>query len=211
MYGDNICIEYDFSVIPELQEETDKVVDQMSKAWWLTPNEKRAAMSYAHDEDNPILDEYYIPANLIPASGSDIDFADPQPLADEDSKKKNPISNIEVKDSIELKASYNDYPQSASNNAKRMIDWREKYGRDEVTAGTSVGWQRASSLSKRESLSESTVARMAQFNRHRENATIDPKFKDTPWKDNGYVAWNLWGGTSGVNWAIKKIKQIRDE
>ena len=24
MYGDNICIEYDFSVIPELQEETDK-------------------------------------------------------------------------------------------------------------------------------------------------------------------------------------------
>lgn len=211
MYGDNICIEYDFSVIPELQEETDKVVDQMSKAWWLTPNEKRAAMSYAHDEDNPILDEYYIPANLIPASGSDIDFADPQPLADEDSKKKNPISNIEVKDSIELKASYNDYPQSASNNAKRMIDWREKYGRDEVRGGTSVGWQRASSLSKRESLSESTVARMAQFNRHRENATIDPKFKDTPWKDNGYVAWNLWGGTSGVNWAIKKIKQIRDE
>ena len=211
MYGDNICIEYDFSVIPELQEETDKVVDQMSKAWWLTPNEKRAAMSYAHDEDNPILDEYYIPANLIPASGSDIDFADPQPLADEDSKKKNPISNIEVKDSIELKASYNDYPQSASNNAKRMIDWREKYGRDEVTAGTSVGWQKASSLSKRESLSESTVARMAQFNRHRENATIDPKFKDTPWKDNVYVAWNLWGGTSGVNWAIKKIKQIRDE
>ena len=92
-----------------------------------------------------------------------------------------------------------------------MIDWREKYGRDEVRGGTSVGWQRASSLSKRESLSESTVARMAQFNRHRENATIDPKFKDTPWKDNGYVAWNLWGGTSGVNWAIKKIKQIRDE
>ena len=109
------------------------------------------------------------------------------------------------------KASYNDYPQSASNNAKRMIEWREKHGRDEVTAGTSVGWQRASSLAKREKLSESTIARMAQFNRHRENATIDPKFKDTPWKDNGYVAWNLWGGTSGVNWAIKKIKQIRNE
>lgn len=264
MYGDKICIEFDFSVIPELQEETEKIVDQMSKAWWLTPNEKRAAMSYAHDEDNPILDEYYIPANLIPASGSDIDFADPQPLSDEDSKKKNLASKVNTKDLVtgmtdvfttvqeaearanELggsgshqhtydgqevfmpfeshdeyliaienqkisKASYNDYPQSASNNAKRMIEWREKHGRDEVRGGTSVGWQRASSLSKRESLSESTIARMAQFNRHRENATIDPKFKDTPWKDNGYVAWNLWGGTSGVNWAIKKIKQIRDE
>ena len=42
-YGEDICIEYDFSVIPELQEETDKIVDQMSKAWWLTPNEKRSA------------------------------------------------------------------------------------------------------------------------------------------------------------------------
>ncbi len=76
MYGDNICIEYDFSVIPELQEETDKIVEQMSKAWWLTPNEKRAAMSYDHDDANPILDEYYIPANLIPASGADIEMPD---------------------------------------------------------------------------------------------------------------------------------------
>jgi len=76
MYGDNICIEYDFSVIPELQEETDKIVEQMSKAWWLTPNEKRAAMSYDYDDANPILDEYYIPANLIPASGANIEMPD---------------------------------------------------------------------------------------------------------------------------------------
>jgi phage portal protein BeeE len=82
-YGENLCIEYDFSVIPELQEESDKIVEQMSKAWWLTPNEKRAAMSYSHDDDNPILDDYYIPANLIPASGEDIDLPDPQPIKDE--------------------------------------------------------------------------------------------------------------------------------
>ncbi len=88
MYGDNICIEYDFSVIPELQEETDKIVDQMSKAWWLTPNEKRAAMSYSHDEDNPILDDYYIPANLVPASSDDIELPDPQPALEVDDKKK---------------------------------------------------------------------------------------------------------------------------
>ena len=48
----------------------------MSKAWWLTPNEKRAAMSYDYDEDSEILNEYYIPANLIPASGDDIDMPD---------------------------------------------------------------------------------------------------------------------------------------
>ena len=106
---------------------------------------------------------------------------------------------------------YNDYPQSATNNAKRMIEWREKYGRDEVKGGTAVGWQRAASLAARESLSAETVGRMAAFNRHKKNATVDPKFKDTPWKDRGYVAWNLWGGTSGVNWAIKKMESIRNE
>ena len=46
---------------------------------------------------------------------------------------------------------------------------------------------------------------------YRENAKIDPKFKDTPWKDNGYVAWNLWGGAAGVDWAIRKIKKLRGE
>jgi hypothetical protein len=280
----------------------------MSQAWWLTPNEKRAAMSYGTDEENEILNEYYIPANLIPTSGTDIDIEDPQPAQSDEEvekmflkaevsartekalKKKvedhnssveaaskktslgtlkavfkrgvgayntNPSSvrpNVSSADQwamarvnsflyavkngkyrggkhdtdllpeghpmsskkemfteIEIKATYNDYPQSASNNAKRMIEWREKHGRDEVRGGTEVGWKRASQLANREKLSESTIARMAQFNRHRENATIDPQYKDTPWKDRGYVAWNLWGGTSGVNWAIKKIKQIRDE
>jgi HK97 family phage portal protein len=206
-YGENLCIEFDYSVIPELQEETEKVVNQMAQAWWLTPNEKRAAMSFGTDEENEILNEYYIPANLIPASGSDIELIEPQPALqiNEDEEKKN------LKTKLEIKATYNDYPQSASNNAKRMIEWREKHGRDEVRGGTEVGWKRANQLANREKLSESTIARMAQFNRHRENATIDPQYKDTPWKDRGYVAWNLWGGTSGVNWAIKKIKQIRDE
>jgi HK97 family phage portal protein len=362
-YGDNICIEYDFSVIPELQEETDKIVDQMSKAWWLTPNEKRAAMSYDSDVDNPILDDYYIPANLIPASGEEVELPDPQPAKADDIDKmfdnsfvtkdkvrgfedayttqqeaenraeqlggsgfhtheydgetvympfkthdeyEDAISNEKsvsartekaLKKKVEdhnesvtaaskktnlrtLKAvfrrgvgayntnpssvrpsvsspdqwamarvnsflsalkngkfrggkhdtdllpeghpmsskksekkaeGYDDYPQSATNNAKRMIEWRDKYGRDEVKGGTVVGWQRAASLSKREKLSAETVGRMAAFNRHKKNSTVDPKFKDTPWKDNGYVAWNLWGGTSGVNWAIKKMESIRNE
>ena len=206
-YGDKLCIEFDYSSIPELQEETEKVVDQMSKAWWLTPNEKRAAMSFGTDEDNPILDDYYIPANLVPASGDEIELPDPQPaLVEEEDDDIEKMSKKKVK-----AEGYKDYPQSATNNAKRMIAWREKYGRDEVKGGTAVGWQRAASLAKRESLSAETVGRMAAFNRHKKNSTVDPKYKDTPWKDKGYVAWNLWGGTSGVNWAIKKMESIRNE
>ena len=68
-----LCIEFDFSVIPELQEETDKVVDQLVKAWWLTPNEKRSAMNYGADKDNETLNDYFIPANLIPTKPTGID------------------------------------------------------------------------------------------------------------------------------------------
>ncbi len=260
-YGDKYYIDFDFSVIPELQEEMDKVVDQMAKAWWITPNEKRASMSYA-EEENESFNEFYVPANLIPVNGDNIEIL-PQPALQEEEAEKS-INNIKVKSVVpgmtdvyttqaeaEARASelggsgfhihdfdgvevfmpfgtheeyeqaikgydeekksenYSDYPQSASNNAKRMLNWKEKY-KDEVKAGTSVGWRRAAQLSARKSISRDVVSRMAQFNRHRKNATIDPKYKDTPWKDNGYVAWNLWGGTSGVDWAINKMKQINN-
>ncbi len=204
-YGDKLCIEFDFSVIPEMQEETEKVVDQLSKAWWITPNEKRSAMNYGKDEENTTLDDYFIPANLIPTNPSDIDL--PIEPIDLDvnkflGQKKNEIIKAET---------YNNYPQSATNNAKRMIEWREKYGRDVVTAGTEVGWRRASQLANRENISLDVVKRMAQFNRHRENAKIDPKYKGEPWKDNGYVAWNLWGGTAGVDWAIREVNKLKDD
>jgi HK97 family phage portal protein len=203
-YGDKLCIEFDFSVIPEMQEETEKIVNQLSKAWWITPNEKRSAMNYGKDEENTQLDDYFIPANLIPTNPSDIDL--PIEPIDLDvnkflGQKKNEIIKAET---------YNNYPQSATNNAKRMIEWRYKYGRDVVTAGTEVGWRRASQLANRENISLDVVKRMAQFNRHRENAKIDPRYKGEPWKDNGYVAWNLWGGTAGVDWAIREVNKLKD-
>ncbi len=107
---------------------------------------------------------------------------------------------------IEL-STYNDYPQSAVNNAKRVLAWRDKY-KDEVKGMTRTGWTRASQLARKANLSRSTIARMASFKRHQKNAAIDPKFKSTPWKDRGYVAWLGWGGASGINWAIKKLKSI---
>ena len=103
---------------------------------------------------------------------------------------------------------YNDYPVSATNNAKKALAWKEKYG-DEVKGGTIVGWTRARQLANREGLSYETIARMAAFARHRSNSAIDPKYRTEPWKDRGYVAWLIWGGTSGVNWAIKKAESIR--
>lgn len=109
---------------------------------------------------------------------------------------------------FEEEETYNDYPAAASKNAQMAIDWKEKYGRDEVEAGTAVGWARAHQLAKGENLSADTVKRMASFNRHRKNSTIDPELKDTPWKDKGYVSWLIWGGDEGVDWALEKSKEI---
>ena len=102
---------------------------------------------------------------------------------------------------------YNDYPESAKNNAKKVLKWRDKYG-DEVKGMTRVGWTRANQLAKGEALSRSTIARMSAFQRHKKNAEVSAEFKATPWKDKGYVAWLGWGGTSGINWAAKKLQTI---
>ena len=106
--------------------------------------------------------------------------------------------------------SYNDYPESAKNNACKAIKWKEEHG-DEVQGMTQVGWIRANQLCKGENISEETIARMSGFQRHRKNSEVAPEFKSTPWKDKGYVAWLGWGGTTGIEWASKKLETIRGE
>jgi hypothetical protein len=98
--------------------------------------------------------------------------------------------------------SYVDYPESASNNAKRALKWKEENG---TSCGTSVGWRRASQLANRQPLSRSTIARMASFKRHQQN-------KDVPYSEGcGGIMWDAWGGSAGVNWAISKLKSIDND
>ena len=106
--------------------------------------------------------------------------------------------------------SYKDYPQGATNNAKRMLGWIEKDGRDVVRGGTEVGLARANQLAKREPISLDTVKRINSFlARHEDNAKIAEEYRDEPWKDKGYVAYNMWGGKAMVSWA-KRISQNAD-
>jgi hypothetical protein len=102
-------------------------------------------------------------------------------------------------------------PAGAAKNAQKALDWKEEHGDDEVTAMTRTGWIRANQLADREDLSYDTVKRMSAFARHKKNAKISPKYKDTPWKDNGHVAWLGWGGDAGVEWAQKIVDQKEKE
>ena len=126
-----------------------------------------------------------------------------------DLKKISKELNMDLKESVlNEEDTWNDYPVAAKKNAQKAIDWKEEHGRDEVDAGTPVGWARAHQLAKGENLSTDTVKRMSAFNRHRKNSSIKPELKETPWKDRGYVAWLIWGGDEGVDWAIEKSKEI---
>ena len=99
--------------------------------------------------------------------------------------------------------SYNDYPESAKNNAQRALDWAEENGWG--SCGTDVGKQRANQLAKGENISEDTIARMSAFARHKKNSK-------TPYSEGcGKLMWDAWGGTSGIEWAQGKLKRIREE
>lgn len=102
---------------------------------------------------------------------------------------------------VELET-YNDYPKAATENAKRAIKFKEEQG---TSCGTQVGWTRAGQLSRNEKISRSTISRMASFKRHQQH-------KDVPYDEGcGGLMWDAWGGTEGVEWAIRKLEQIDKE
>lgn len=99
-------------------------------------------------------------------------------------------------------------PAGAASAAKRAIRWKKEHG-SAVQGGTQVGWTRASQLVKGDPLSPETVRRMYKFfQRHEKNKAVKPEFKDEPWRDNGYVAWLIWGGDAGKSWAETKWNQM---
>jgi hypothetical protein len=101
---------------------------------------------------------------------------------------------------FEFEETYNDYPESATNNAKRALKWAEENGWGEC--GTAVGKARANQLANKENISRDTIARMASFKRQQQN-------KDVPYSEGcGGLMWDAWGGTSGIEWAINKLKEI---
>ncbi len=102
-------------------------------------------------------------------------------------------------DEVKL-VSYNDYPQAATDNAKRALKWVEENGWGDC--GTPVGKIRANQLANRENISRDTIARMASFERQRQN-------KNTPYGEGcGKLMWDAWGGDEGIEWAQNKLKEI---
>ena len=106
----------------------------------------------------------------------------------------------EMKEEFE---SYSDYPKAARENACRAVIHADEEGWG--SCGTAVGKRRASQLCMGQNISRDTIARMAAFERHRQN-------KDTPYGEGcGKLMWDAWGGDEGIAWAQRKLEQIDRE
>ena len=135
-------------------------------------------------------------------------FADKLEMSLEQAKEQELLNKIKdiilngEKKKTELE-SYTDYPEQATENAKIALRYAEENGWG--SCGTPVGKARANQLANREPISEDTISRMASFERQRQNS-------DRPLGEGcGRLMWLAWGGDAGVEWASRKLKQIRNQ
>jgi hypothetical protein len=111
-------------------------------------------------------------------------------------KKLKPYKSVKLQ-------SYSDYPKAASENAKIALRYAEQNGWG--TCGTSVGKIRANQLSKGAAISADTISKMASFERHRQNS--QKELGD----GCGRLMWLAWGGDEGIEWAQRKLKEIKND
>lgn len=97
-------------------------------------------------------------------------------------------------------------PQKMAANARRGLALREKFKR----GGTAVGVRRARQLSDRHDLHDRDIKSIASyFARH----AVDKNAASHVWGNEedpsaGYIAWLLWGGDEGRDWAWRKRDEL---
>jgi len=107
-------------------------------------------------------------------------------------------------------------PKAVADAASLGLELRREFGR----GGTEIGVARARDLSNRRALSADTIKRMrSYFARHAVDAEAKGSESRGFWEDSenpsaGWIAWLLWGGDPGRDWAeelkIEKAIPVRD-
>lgn len=91
------------------------------------------------------------------------------------------------------------------DNAKLGLELRAKFKR----GGTRVGLMRANQIANRRELLPDIVIRMYSYFRRHEVDKRD-NWDDPENPTNGYIAWLLWGGDAGYQWAKTTRQQMLD-
>ncbi len=137
-----------------------------------------------------------VPANVTPVPESTV--AGPAPTPPAKSRKAVTADAPERYAEIDFKPT-----AEMSDAAARGLRLREEFNR----GGTEVGVARAVQLSNRETLSPETVRRMhSYFARH----AVDrrPGWDSESDPSAGFIAWLLWGGDPGRDWAERVVERM---
>ena len=68
-------IDADYSEIPDLQADFQRMFDSIKEAWEITPNEKRELRGYELSAD-PLMDTQWVPSGFKPIADASIDLSD---------------------------------------------------------------------------------------------------------------------------------------
>ena len=96
--------------------------------------------------------------------------------------------------------SFNDYPQSVKNNAKRGRELNEKVNNK---CATQVGKVRGATLEKGGNLEADTIMRMYSY-----LSRAEEDYDENDTKACGTISYLLWGGLAGKRWAESKLKEL---
>jgi hypothetical protein len=120
---------------------------------------------------------------------------------------------FEIQDFLDSKKyelkTFNDYPESVSNNAKKVLKYVDENGWG--SCGTAVGKRRASQLASKSNLTVSTIKRMYSFlSRHKSDLEASKSYSD----GCGKLMYDAWGGLSALSWSRSKLRglgEIKDK
>ena len=96
--------------------------------------------------------------------------------------------------------SYNDYPESVKNNAKRGIELNDAV---DNKCATMVGKIRAQQLAGGESISLETIKRMYSY-----LSRAGEYYNESDSSACGTISYLLWGGKSALAWSSAKLKEL---
>ena len=103
---------------------------------------------------------------------------------------------------------FNDYPQSATDAAKRALRHREEKGN---SCGTRVGWFRAKQIANREGLDEDEITRTYSF-LSRAAVYDQGKYEDENGKILcGSIMYDAWGEPTMLPWAERMVNKLKEE
>jgi len=103
---------------------------------------------------------------------------------------------------------WTDYPQAATDNAKRALKIREEEGTD---CGTPVGWESARIIANREAVSHDRLPRIYSF-LSRAKVYDQGSFKDEDGKQIcGSIMYAAWGGDEMLTWAKKTYEEMEEK